>query len=105
MAAREFACCAPVTVVGEDDADVGHGGFGEDAGDVAMLEGAFERVEIVELDDARGFGGIDRRADIAAARGDYTVFERGEGFVDGAVVAIVKNENFRTLGDFAGDSN
>src|SRR5216684_1077448 len=85
VAAREYADGFPVTVVGKNDADVGHGGLGEDAGHVVMLEGAFERVEIVEFDDARGFGGIDRWADIAASRGDYAVFERSEGFVDGAV--------------------
>src|SRR4029077_12963546 len=47
VAAREIARGGPVAVVGEDDADVGHGGFGEDAGDVVMLESVFERVEIV----------------------------------------------------------
>ncbi len=94
MAAREFARGFPVAFAGKNDADVGHGGLGEDARDIAMLEGVFEGVEIVEFDDACGFGGIDGRADVAAARGDCFVFERGEGFVDGAVVAIVKDEDF-----------
>ncbi len=70
-----------------------------------MLEGIFEDVEIVEFDHAGGFGGIDGWADVAAARADDTVFKRGEGFVYGAVIAIVEDEDFRTLGDFAGDSN
>ena len=106
VAAREFAGGGPVAVVGENDADVGHGGLGEDAGDVVMLERVFESGEIVELDDARGFGGIDGRADIAAARtDDRRSVERGEGFVDGAVIAVVEDENFRTLRDFAGDAD
>jgi len=70
-----------------------------------MLEGCFERVEIVDLYYSRGFGGIYRRPDVAAAGADYALVERGEGFVDGAVVAIVEDENFRALGDFAGDAN
>src|SRR5205814_10236810 len=70
-----------------------------------MLDGIFEDVEIVEFDYAGGFGGIDGWADVAAARADDTVFKCGEGFVYGAVIAIVEDEDFRTLGDFAGDSN
>jgi hypothetical protein len=70
-----------------------------------MLEGVFESVEIVEFDDTGGFGGIDGRADVAATRTDDAAFERGEGFVDGAVIAIMENEDFRTARDFAGDSN
>ena len=73
VAPSEFARGGPVAVVGKDDADVGHGGLGEDAGDVVMLERGFEGVQIVELDDARGFGGIYRRTDVAAARADYAV--------------------------------
>src|SRR5207302_8513200 len=102
---RGFLGGGPKAVFGEDDADVGHGGLGEDAGDIVMLEGIFEDVEIVEFDHAGGFGGIDGWADVAAARADDAVFKRGEGFVYGAVIAIVEDEDFRTLGDFACDSN
>jgi hypothetical protein len=70
-----------------------------------MLEGIFEDVEIVEFDHPGGFGGIEGWADVAAARADDTVLKRGEGCVYGAVIAIVEDEDFRTLGDFAGDSN
>ena len=70
-----------------------------------MLERALECVKVVEFDNSSGFGGIDGRADIAAARADDAVFERGEGFVDCAVVAEVEDEDLRALGDFAGDSN
>ena len=56
-----------------------HGGLGEDAGDVVMFQRGFESVEIVELDDARRFGGIDRWADVPAARADGTFrIERGK---------------------------
>src|SRR5882724_3424842 len=64
VAAREFARGFPVAVVGKNDADVGHGGLGEDASDVVMLERVFESIEVVEFDNARGFGGIDGRTDI-----------------------------------------
>src|SRR2546421_7904747 len=37
VAAREFAGGFPVAVVGENDADVGHGGLGGGAGDGVML--------------------------------------------------------------------
>ena len=73
VAASEFAGGGPVAVVGKNDADVGHGGLGEDAGDVVMLESVFEGLEIVEFDDAGGFGGIYGRADVAAARTDCAV--------------------------------
>ena len=105
VAAREFACGFPVTVVRKNDADVGHRGLGENAGDVVMLERGFERVEIVEFDNAGGFGGIDGRADIAATRADHAIFEPGKRFIHAAVVAVVEDEDFRTLRDFAGDSN
>src|SRR5216684_3299342 len=101
--ASKFSGGGPVAVVGENDANVGHGGLGENASDIVMLEGVFEGVEIVKFDDAGGFGGIDGRADIAAARADDAVFERGEGFVNGAVVTVVEDEDFRALSDFAGN--
>src|SRR5438552_7558664 len=55
VAARELLRGGPVAVVWENDADVGHGGFGEDAGDVVMLQRVLEGVEIVELNDPSGF--------------------------------------------------
>src|SRR6266403_5449550 len=70
-----------------------------------MFEGGFKGVEIVEFDDASGFDGIDGRTNVAASRADDTVFERGERFVNGAVVAIVEDQDFRALSDFAGDAN
>ena len=105
IAAGEFACGGPVALGGKDDADVGHGGLGEDASDVVMLESVFEGLQVVELDDASGFGGIDGRADIAAARADNAVVERDKSFVHGAVIAVVENENFGALRDFACDAN
>ena len=94
--------------VGQDDADVGHGGLSEDAGDVVVFEGGFEGLQIVEFDDASGFGRIDGRTDIAAARADcggVVIDDGGEGFVYGAVIAVVEDENFSALGDFAGDAD
>src|ERR1700674_2004740 len=74
VAAREFAGGFPVTVVGENDADIGHGGLGEHAGDVVMLESVFERVEIVEFDDASGCGGVDWGGGVGAAGGGWAAF-------------------------------
>src|SRR5579859_7791330 len=105
VAAREIARGGPVAGFGEDDADVGHGGFGEDASDVVMLEGVFEGLQIVKFDDAGGFCGIYRRTDIAAAGADYTVVERDEGFVDGAVIAVMEDQDFGALRDFACDAD
>src|SRR5260370_39944705 len=45
VTAREFARGFPVTVVGEDDADIGHGGGGEEGSDDAMLCGVVRRRE------------------------------------------------------------
>src|SRR2546422_7901978 len=42
VAAREFARRAPVAVVGENDADVGHGGVGGGAGGNVMRLGGLE---------------------------------------------------------------
>src|SRR2546428_10215305 len=76
IAAREFASGGPVADVRENDADVGHSGLGEDAGDVVMLEGCFEPVEIVKLDNASGFGGTGRRGQNCAAVGGDGPFPR-----------------------------
>jgi hypothetical protein len=105
--AGEFAGGEPVAIFGKDDAYVGHGGLDEEAGDVVALEGCLEREEIVEFDDASGFRGIDGRTYVAGTRADGAagVKECGEALVDGAVVAIVEDEDFRALGDFAGYSN
>ena len=70
-----------------------------------MLESGLESVEIVELDDARSFRGVDRRADVSAARLDYVALQGGEGFIDCAVVAVMEDQDFCALGDFAGDAD
>ena len=102
---RECGGFFPVARVGMDDADIGEDRFGEDAGDVAMGEFPFERGEIVEFDDAGGLDRIYRRADISAARAGDAIVERDVGFVHGAVIAVVEDENFGALGDFAGDAD
>jgi len=54
---REFAQRLMKTGRGMDDADVGQGGFREDAGYVAVGERLFESGDVVEFDDASGYGG------------------------------------------------
>ena len=93
-----------VAGVGEHDADVGQRRLGEHAGDVAVGELALQRLDVVELDDARGLGERDRRPDVALALDDVALrVERRERLVDGAVVAPVEHEDLRPPGDRAGD--
>jgi hypothetical protein len=70
-----------------------------------MLESVFEGLQIVEFDNARGFGGIHWGADIAAARAYYAIVKRYESFIYRAVIAAVEDENFGALRDFAGNAN
>lgn len=102
--AGELAEGGVVARIGVDDADVGHHGFGEDAGDIAGGKGGFEGVEVVEFDDARGFGGIYGGANVARPRDGDAIFERGEGFVYTAVVAVVVGEDFVPSSDLAGEA-
>ena len=99
MRAGELAQRVVEAGVGQDDADVGQRRLGQHAGDVAVRELALERLEVVELDDARRLGGIDRRPDAALARPDLAVDERGDRLVDRAVVAPVEDEDLRPAGD------
>ena len=64
--AGQLAQGVVVAGVGQDDADVGQGGLGQHAGDVARLERALQRGDIVELDDLRGDRRVDRRPEVAA---------------------------------------
>ena len=50
---RELSDGVEVPVVGQHDPDVGERRFEQDDRDVAILERAFEPVDVVELDDAR----------------------------------------------------
>ncbi len=59
-----------------------------------MLECVFEGREIVEFDDTGSFGGIYWRADVATAWANDAVFERGEGFIYRAVIAVMEDKNF-----------
>ena len=67
----------------------------EDDRNVAVRELALERIDVVELDDARGLGRIHGRAEIAAPRPTTPSAERRERLVDGAVVAPVEDEDRR----------
>ena len=105
VAASEFAGGGPVAVVGENDADVGHGGLGEDAGDVVMLESVFEGCRSLNSTTrvvSAGFTG----GPMLPRRGPTAPFsKRGERFVYRAVIAVMEDEDFGALGDFAGDAN
>jgi len=73
------------------DADVGHGGFGEHAGYIAMGEFMVESVNVVELDDTRGEGGIYGWANVAATGTDDASVERGKRFIHRTVIAPVED--------------
>ncbi len=77
-----------------DDPDVRQRRLGQHERDVTVSELALERVDVVELDDARRHRRIDGWPEVAAARPDDTVrAEGGERLVDGAVVAPVEDQD------------
>src|SRR6185503_15594143 len=83
------------------DPDVRQRWLGEDAGDVAGLQGPPERLEVVELDDLRRHARVDGRAYVAAS-GAHPFGRQGrEGLVDRSVVAPVKDEDLRSARDLA----
>ena len=57
-----------VARVGQDDADVGQGRFGQHAGHVAGREGGLERLEVVELHDLGRESRVDLGADVGCRR-------------------------------------
>ena len=83
--------------LGQDDADVGQGGLGQHAGDLAVVEQALDGAEVVELADPRGLGGVHGGADVALPRPRPRAVERDEGLVDGPVVAVVEDEHVGAL--------
>ena len=77
-----------------DDPDVRERGLGQDECHITLSELPLERVDVVELDDARRHRRIDGWTEVAATSPDDPVrTERGEGLVDGAVVAPVEDED------------
>ena len=83
------------------DADVRERGLREHAGDVAVPELPPERLDVVPLDHPGRLIERDRRPEVRLALHDPTVAERGEGLVDGAVVAPVEDEHLRPAGHVA----
>src|SRR6202040_4176308 len=72
VATGDFGCGLPVAGIGVDDSDIRHHRFREDAGHVTGLESGFESSEVIELDDARGLGGIHWWTDVATAWGGFS---------------------------------
>ena len=94
-----------VSVVRQHDPDVGERRFEQHDRDVAILQCAFEAVDVVELDDARRLGDVDLRPDRALARHrPAAVVEHRERLVDGAVVAVVVDDDLRPSGDLAAEA-
>ena len=85
----------------QHDADVRQCRLGEHARDVPRRKRLLERVDVVPLDDLRGQRQVDRRADVAGARDHPVAVQRRERLVDRAVVAVVEDEDLRTLRDLA----
>jgi hypothetical protein len=67
-----------------------------------VREPALQCVDVVELDDARGLGGMHRRPDAPFARVHLAVNERDERLVNRAVVAPVEDEDLGAAGDRPG---
>ena len=72
--------------------------FGDDARNVAVREGRPQRLEVVELDDSRQLRQVGDLAQQAGAVDDAAVDQPHEGFVHGAVVAAVEDEDLRPAG-------
>ena len=89
--------------LGQDDADVGQRRLGQHQRDVAGGELALECLDVVELDHPGRLGELHRWADVARPGDDGVAVEGGEGLVDGAVVAVVEDQDLRPAGDLAGD--
>ncbi len=97
VAAGQFAQAGVEAFGRRDHADVGHEGFGEHRGDVAMGEGGLQRVEVVELHQAGGGVvayaiGVNARARNHAPGG----VEFHLRFVDAAVVVAVEHHHLVT---------
>ena len=84
-----------------DDAHVGQRRLCQDDRNVAVRKLALQRIDVVELDDARGLRRIHGRAEIAAPRPDDAVRERRERLVDRAVVAPVEDEHLGAPGEMS----
>ena len=103
--AGQAAQLGVVALVRQDDADVGEGGLGEDAGHVAGLERPLQRLEVVPLDDLGRHGWIDRRSGVPRLRPGHPVVDRDDRLVDRAVVAVVVDEDLRPPGDVPGQAD
>jgi len=85
-----------------DDADVGHGRFHEDGGDVAGGERLAQGVDVVELDDLGGQRRVDLGPHVARLGHRPAVgTDDDDGLVDRAVVAAREDEDVRASRDLA----
>ena len=91
--------------VRQHDADVGQRRLGQHGGDLPGGQRPLYSGEVVELDGHCGGGRIDGRADVAWTRHRGPVGAGDdEGLVDAPVVAVGENEDLRSPGDEAGQS-
>ena len=100
-AAGDFAQRRMETLVGHNHADIGHDGFGENAGHIAWCEGCFKRRDIIELNNLGELGEIVGFADEGAVGFRPAMVEVDIGFIHGPVIAMVEHQDFLAAGDGA----
>ena len=103
-AAGQLAQAGMEAGFGQHHAAVGQHRLGDDAGDVAMAEFAFQAIEIVEFDDPRRLRIVAELAGQAGTVDRPAIAQPHEGFLDGAMVAAVEDQDLRPAGDGAGDA-
>ena len=97
-AAGDFAQRRVEALVGQNHADIGHDGFGQNAGHIAGCKGCFKGRDIIELDDLGQLSEIIGFADEGAVGFRLAMVEVHIGFIHGAMVAMVEDEDFLAAG-------
>ena len=83
----------------EHDAYVGQSGFRQQTSDITIGQRLFYAIKIIELRHSSSDIEWNGCTDISFTRNHTAIAKRGKGFIDTAVVAAVKDQNFLTTSD------
>lgn len=91
----------PIALIRMNDTNVGHGGFSQNAGHIAILQGILQRLQVVEFDDFGGARRVSLRTHIARTRYGFArlLIQHDKGFVDGTVITPVVHQHVLALGN------